>query len=314
MKKKILSICFTALLGISLISCGTSNTTKDKNTDNGKINVMVSFYPLKDFTEQIGGDKVEVKTLMPNNMEPHDYEPKTKDFETLINSDLFIYNGAGLETWVDKVNESIKDEKVTLVDSSTGIDTLKLVEEEHDEDSESEEEHEHNGVDPHIWLSLKNAQIQCENIKNALVKADPDNKDFYEQNLKTYDEKLQTLYDQYAEKFKEVSNKDFITGHAAFGYLCKDFGLEQQSVENVFGEGEPTPKQLQSLVDFCKENNIKTIFSESLASPKVSETLASEVGAEVVPIYTLESQEDDKDYIQSMEYNLQHIYDSLSKK
>ena len=313
MKNKIISVCLAAFLGISLIGCGTSKTTEDKNTDNGKINVMVSFYPLKDFTEQIGGDKVEVKTLIPDNMEPHDYEPKTKDFESLINSDLFIYNGAGLETWVDKVKESIKDEKVSLVDSSTGINTIKLAEEEHDEDSESEE-HEHKGVDPHIWLSLKNAQIQCENIKNALVKVDPDNKAYYEENLKNYDEKLQKVYDEYTDKFKELSNKDFITGHAAFGYLCRDFNLEQQSVENVFGEGEPTPKQLQSLVDFCKENNIKTIFSESLASPKVSETLASEVGAEVIPIYTLESQEDNKNYLESMEYNLKQIYESLAKK
>ena len=96
--------------------------------------------------------------------------------------------------------------------------------------------------------------------------------------------------------------------------MCRDFGLEQRSVENLFAEGEPTPKQLEDLVSYCKENNIKTVFSESLASPKVSETLANEVGAEVVPIMTLESKEDDKNYIEAMRYNLDVINKCLEQE
>ncbi|MGM9933665.1 MAG: metal ABC transporter solute-binding protein, Zn/Mn family, partial [Clostridium sp.] len=122
------------------------------------------------------------------------------------------------------------------------------------------------------------------------------------------------LYNEYKEKFDGISHKDFVTGHAAFGYLCRDFGLNQKSVENLFAEGEPTPRQLQELVMFCKDNNIKTVFSESLASPKVSETLANEVGAQVVPILTLESSEDDKSYIEAMKYNLEEIYKCLSQE
>ncbi len=313
MKNKIITLCVAAFLGISLVGCKTADTTNETAAKHEKVNVTVSFYPLKDFTENIGGDKVNVTALIPNNMEPHDYEPKTKDFENLIKSDLFIYNGAGLETWVDKVNESIKDESVAIVDSSLGINTLAAAEEHHHDEEESEEEHNHVGADPHIWLSLKNAQIQCKNIKDALVKADGDNADYYEKNYEAYIKKLDDLYNQYSNKFESLESKDFITGHAAFGYLCRDFGLEQKSVENVFGEGEPTPKQLEELITFCRDNNIKTIFSEALASPKVSETLASEVGAEVMPIYTLESQEDNKNYIESMEYNLEQIYTSLTK-
>ena len=125
---------------------------------------------------------------------------------------------------------------------------------------------------------------------------------------------LESLYNEYKEKFDNLSTKDFVTGHAAFGYLCRDFRLQQKSVENLFAEGEPTPKQLEQLVTFCKENNIKTVFSESLASPKVSETLAKEVGAEVVPILTLESNEDDKSYVEAMRYNLEEIYKCLSQE
>jgi len=298
MKKKIVLGVLAVLLSTMLIGCGAKTETTTQNTTNDKLNIIVSIYPLKEFTEKIAGDKAEVTCLVPDNMEPHDYEPKTKDFETLTKSKVFIYNGLGMESWVNQVNETIKDKGVTIVDSSNGIEVRK----------------EESAIDPHIWLSLKNAEIQSENIKNTLVKIDEKNKDYYEENYKKFKEELESLYNEYKPKFDTLSKKNFITGHAAFGYLCRDFGLTQKSVENLFAEGEPTPKQLEDLVNFCKQNNIKTVFSESLASPKVSETLAKEVGAKVVPILTLESKEDDKDYIQAIRYNLDEIYKCLSKE
>ena len=298
MKKKIISGILVVLIGVMLIGCNAKTETKTQDTNNDKLNIVVSIYPLKEFTEKIAGDKAEVTCLVPDNMDPHDYEPKTRDFQTLTKSKVFIYNGLGMETWIDQVNETIKDKGVTIVDSSNGVEVRK----------------EENAIDPHIWLSLKNAEIQSENIKNTLVKLDEKNKDYYEENYKKFKEELESVYNEYKPKFDTLNKKNFITGHAAFGYLCRDFGLTQKSVENLFAEGEPTPKQLEELVNFCKENNIKTVFSESLASPKVSETLAKEVKAEVVPILTLESKEDNKDYIEAMRYNLDQIYSCLSKE
>lgn len=300
MKKRFFLALSCILMSLFIIGCSNSNSTNESNKVNDeskKLQVMVSIYPLKEFTEKIGGDKIEVTCLVPENMEPHDYEPKTKDFEKLMNSDIFIYNGLGMEHWIDSVNNVVSNDKVLKVNSSDGIDVRK----------------EGELVDPHSWLSLIQVQKQCENIKNALISLDGENKDTYEANYNKFKEELQDLYDEYSAKFNELSQKDFITGHAAFGYLCRDFGLAQKSVENLYGEGEPTPKELENLVDFCKENNIKVIFSESLASPKVSETLASEVGAEVVPIYTLESNEDDMSYLDAMKNNLDKIYNCLSK-
>jgi len=295
-KKKIISGALAILMGAALIGCGAKAESTTKNVTNDKLTVMVSIYPLKEFAEKIGGDKVDVTCLVPENVEPHDYEPKTKDFQKLMKSNVFVYNGLGMESWVDQVNETIKDQNITIVDSSNGIETRK----------------EGEAVDPHIWLSLKNAEIQSENIKNTLIKIDEKNKDYYEDNYKKFKEELESIYNEYKPKFNSLDKKNFITGHAAFGYLCRDFGLTQKSVENLFAEGEPTPKQLEDLVSFCKENNIKTVFSESLASPKVSNTLAKEVKAEVVPILTLESKEDDKNYIEAMKYNVDEIYRCLS--
>ncbi len=309
MKKKIFLGVLLGLIGSMIIGCGESNDKNAVKNEETKPSITVSIFPLKEFAEEIAGDKVDINCLVPNNMEPHDYEPKTKDFEKLINSDAFIYNGLGLEEWVEKVNEVIKNEDVLIVDSSKNVDSITIEDENHEE----EHDHEHGAIDPHSWLSLKEAQVQSEAIKDTLIEIDPENKAYYEQNYNEFKQKLDDLYNKYNEKFQTLQNKNFITGHAAFGYLCRDFGLEQKSVENVFGEGEPTPKQLENLVNFCKENNITTIFSESLASPKVSETLAAEVGAKVIPIYTLESQEDNKSYLEAMEYNLNQIYNCLEK-
>lgn len=299
MKKKIISGALAVITSIMLIGCGTNSDTKTTNDEgNKKVNIMVSVYPLKEFADKIAGDKAEVSCMVPDNMEPHDYEPKTKDFEALIKSDAFIYNGLGLETWVDQVKSVIGDKELRIVDSSEGVEVRK----------------EGDVIDPHSWLSLKEAEKQAENIKDTLVEIDEDNKAYYEENYDAFVGELESLYNEYKEKFDNLSTKDFVTGHAAFGYLCRDFGLQQKSVENLFAEGEPTPKQLEQLVTFCKENNIKTVFSESLASPKVSETLAKEVGAEVVPILTLESNEDDKSYVEAMRYNLEEIYKCLSQE
>lgn len=299
MKKKIISGALAVITSIMLIGCGTNYDTKTTNDEgNKKVNIMVSVYPLKEFADKIAGDKAEVSCMVPDNMEPHDYEPKTKDFEALIKSDAFIYNGLGLETWVDQVKSVIGDKELRIVDSSEGVEVRK----------------EGEVIDPHSWLSLKEAEKQAENIKDTLVEIDEDNKAYYEENYDAFVGELESLYNEYKEKFDNLSTKDFVTGHAAFGYLCRDFGLQQKSVENLFAEGEPTPKQLEQLVTFCKENNIKTVFSESLASPKVSETLAKEVGAEVVPILTLESNEDDKSYVEAMRYNLEEIYKCLSQE
>ncbi|GFP77299.1 High-affinity zinc uptake system binding-protein ZnuA [Clostridium fungisolvens] len=286
----------TLISSLLLVSSFVGCTKSAVKTDSDKLKVTVSINPLKEFAEAIGKDKIDVNVMVPEGMEPHDFEPKSKDLVELNKSSIFVYNGFGMEEWLDKVEDTIEDKnKIQLIDSSKGIEQIKT----------------DGKVDPHIWLSLKNAEIQSLNIKEALVKADSKNKDFYEKNYKEFTDKLEKLYQDNKTKFSELKTKDFVTGHEAFGYLCRDFGLKQMSVEDVFAEGEITPQKLKDLVDFCRANNIKTIFSEQLASPKVSQTLANEVGAKIQTIYTIESKEDNKDYYESMKDNLDKIYNSL---
>ncbi|MDY6228568.1 MAG: zinc ABC transporter substrate-binding protein [Clostridium sp.] len=317
MKKKLISLGLILGMLVSFAGCGT----KDLEENNGeKLRVGVTINPLKDFAEAIGGDKVEVFSIIPDGSDAHSFDPKPKDLKDLLNTNIFIYNGLQMEEWIDSVLGTIEGQDVKVVEASQGIDTITIAEEEHNHeeeahDHENEEahdhDHDHGGVDPHVWLSLGNAVIEAENIKNAFVEVDPENKDYYEANFEKLKSDFTSLYDEYKDKFKDVTNKNFVTGHAAFAYLCKDFGLTQNSIADVFGEGELTAKNLEALINYCKENEVKTIFSESTASEKEAETLAKEVGAKVVKIYSLETKEDNKSYLEGMKYNLETIYNSL---
>lgn len=315
MKKRLLSIGIISCMLFSLAGC-TSNGNETSSTS--KIKVGVTIAALKDFTESIGGDKVDVFSIIPDGSEAHDFEPKPKDLKDLQASKLFIYNGAGMEEWIDSVDGTLKDSGVETVEASKGINLINLSDEKVEDthvDGEDSNEHKESGTtDPHTWLSLDSAIQESENIRDALIKIDPNNKSYYEDNYNKVKEEYISLKNEYIEKFKEVKEKDFIAGHAAFAYLCRDFGLTQKSIENVFGEGELTPKKLEALINYCKENNIKTVFSESAASQKESETLAKEVSAKIEKLYTLEAKEDSKSYLDAMKYNLKVIYDSLNSK
>lgn len=282
------------------VSTGNSNSTEN---ENGKIKVVVSFNAMREFVSAIGKDKVDITTMIPNGTEPHEFDPKIKDFEILTTAKVFVYNGLGMEKWADKAVEAAQNKDLIAVEASKGADAIK--------NSDPGEIKEHGEYDPHFWISLKGAELESNNIKDALIKADPNNKNFYEKNYDDFKNQLESLYSEYKSKLTTVPNKNFVTGHAAFAYLCRDFDLKQNSVEDVFAEGEPSSKRLEELINYCKTNNIKTIFVEDMVSPKVSNTLAKEVGAKVQKIYTVESKEDNLDYIQSMKANLQEIYNSL---
>lgn len=302
LKKIVLFIGMLSML-LTLSGCKSISNNNTTANDNGKLNVVVSFNAMKEFVSAIGKDKVNITTMIPNGTEPHEFDPKIKDFETLSSAKVFVYNGLGMEKWADKAVQSVGNKDLIAVDASKGADAIK--------NSDPSSVKQNGEYDPHLWLSLKGAELESNNIKDALVKADPKNKDYYEKNYTDFKNELESLYNDYKSKLDPLPNKSFVTGHAAFAYLCRDFHLKQNSVEDVFAEGEPSSQQMEKLINYCKENNIKTIFVEDMVSPKVSNTLAKEVGAKAEKIYTVESKEDNKDYIQSMRANLDEIYNSL---
>jgi zinc transport system substrate-binding protein len=303
-----------ALTFVVIMLTACSNRDSKENIQNDEtINVVTSFYGIKALTEEIGGDKVSIKNVIPEGSEPHDFDIKAKDMKAIEEADIFIYNGAGMEEWIEDVETAISNKELITVEASKGVELIN-VDENNEESEEDHEGHNHSGKDPHTWLGLTEAKIQGENIKKALVEKDVKNKEYYEENLKKFNEKIDSIIEEYKPKFKELANKNFVTGHATFGYLCRDFGITQKSIEGIFAEGEPSPKELQNLMEYCKENNIKTIFVEKLVSPQLSDTLAKEVGGETKQIYTLHSNEDGKSFSDVLKYNVETIYNAMSGK
>lgn len=303
MSKKMLSIAVLGLfliIMLPIISRASFMNHAVNTKDSKKIKVIVSFNAMREFTQAVGGSKVNITTIIPDGTEPHDFEPKARDLMELNQAQVFIYNGLDMETWVDKALNIIDNIKLIKVEASKGFSHLS-----------SSSTAEAAAYDPHVWLSIKGAEYEANSIKDALIKADSKNKNYYSNNYNVFYRKLEALYKTYNDKFGRISNKNFVTGHAAFAYLCRDFGLKQNSVEGVFAEGEPSIKKLKDLIDYCKGNKIKTIFVEDMVSPRVSQTLANEVGAKAVKICTLESKDGDKNYLQSMSDNLAKIYSSL---
>lgn len=328
---KALTVALITTMGLSVFSaCGTTEKSESNNTEGKKLQVYTSFYPMYDFTSKIAGDKVDVINLVPSGTEPHDWEPSTEDIANLEKADMLIYNGAGMEHWVEDVTKSLSNKDIVLVEASEGIDLMEGHHHHDDEgeeahDHESEEAHEHegedadeheHGLDPHVWTSIKNAKKEMENIKNALVKADAANAEYYEANFKMYSEKFDELDKKYETEIAKLPNKNIVVSHEAFGYLCKEYGLTQVGIEGLSPDSEPNPKRMAEIVEFVKEHNVKVIFFEELVSPKIAESVAKETGATtdvLNPIegLTEEQLKEGNDYISIMEQNLNSIVKAL---
>lgn len=289
-----------------------SQTTAPAAADAKKLKVMASFYPMYDFAVKIGGDKAEVKDMVPAGTEPHDWEPAATDIKNLEEADVFVYSGAGMEFWVPDVLASLDNKKLVSVEASDGLKLRAATGEEEGEDAG----HGKMLYDPHVWLSPMNAKKEMENIKAAFVKADPDNQAYYESNYKTYAAKFDKLDQDYKTAISALPNKDIVVSHEAFGYLSEAYGLNQMGIEGLDPDSEPDPARMADIIKFVKANHVKVIFFEELVSPKVAETVAKETGAKTDVLNPLEGLSDEElkngeDYFSVMEDNLKHLEEAL---
>lgn len=335
---------FVILLALLFTACSkpAANNEAKNEESNGKLNVYASVYPIYDFTKKIGGDKINLSMLTKPGEEPHHYEPSSDDIKNLSKADLFIYNGAGLESFTDKIIESNPDLKTCQ--ASEGVDLIKATHDHdhdccqnnedanHDHDHENEnnhnhganenhssheEEHHHGMYDPHTWLSIKNAKIEMENIKNKLSEIDPDNASYYQKNFDKYAKMCDDLDKEYSQKISVLPNRVMVVSHQAFGYLCGDYGLSQVPIKNISNEDEPDAQTMAQIIDYIKKNNIKYICVEEMTSTKIADTIKAETGAQIKvlsPVETLTQEQMDKgeDYFSIMENNLKILEEVLS--
>ncbi|CAI6049345.1 metal ABC transporter substrate-binding protein [Cohnella rhizoplanae] len=325
------TLALTASLALLLSACGNDGESGDGGGSGAKLQVVTTFYPMYEFSRQVAGDLADVVALVPAGAEPHDWEPSAQDMAKVKDADLFVYNGI-VEGWVDAALSSAPSDKRVVVRASEGLTTLEgtpeaeegegaheHAEEEHADGEHAEEEHaegEH-AEDPHVWLDPGLAQREVAAIEAAFEKADPSNKETYKRNADAYIAELKALDEAYRTGLQDMKTKQFVTQHAAFGYLAHAYGLEQVPIAGLSPEQEPSPGKMAEIVEFAKAHNVKTIFFETLVDPQVARTVAEEIGAVTDVLNPLEGLTDEEkqaglDYIGIMKNNLEALKKALN--
>ena len=296
-KMAIIAIAVVIPLAIFAIY-GTDSSRNLETVDNSKLKVVSSFYPLLEFSQNIGQEKIDATLLTPVGVEPHDWEPTIKDVQRMESSDLIIINGIGFETWVENLEEN--NFSGTIVDTSNGI-LVKAIE---------ESEEDHSLGDPHIWLNPVLAKIQVQNIANALSNSDPENQDFYQTNAAVYIKQLDSLDSKIRTELSSCSN-DFIAFHDAFSYFADEYELTQHTIlSSTDPHSDVSARTLEKVISEARELNIKIIFSEEAVNQKTSEIIASEIGGKVLILSPLEVVEEGT-YISKMNDNLENLKEAL---
>ena len=368
--------------------------------DDGKTRVLASFYPYYEFTRNVAGDSAIVEQYLPSGIEAHDWEPRAQEIQSLKNTDVFVYNGLGMEPYVENMIGSGEFDNVLFVKASEGIEMMKFDEDGHDDThagefveeieeiieefehghitaSQTLEEieetlHEHEGdghdhgnktiesiegilheiedghmsqedgieeihhiileveggdetkhaeeegghghdhdfeFDPHIWLDPVLVKQQVNNIKDGLIKADPQNKEHYEQNAMQYNKELDALDMKIKSSLSSCSKDTFVPFHNAFTYLGDRYGLKIMALSGVAPDSEASAAEIAEFVDFVRDNDIKVIFAEELVDPRLAQVIADEAGAEVLLFSPIEALAQDEvgqniTYIDKMEKNL----------
>ncbi|MGU7936848.1 metal ABC transporter solute-binding protein, Zn/Mn family [Streptococcus suis] len=312
MKK--VGLLFLSVSALLLGACGNSTASQE----DGKLDIVTTFYPVYEFTKQVTGDEANVELLVKAGTEVHGYEPSAKDIARIQEADAFVYENENMETWVHDVEKSLDTTKVNVISATEGMLLLPGGEEEHEGHDHSEEGHSH-AYDPHVWLSPERAITLVENIRDSLVAKYPEKKDAFETNAAAYIEKLDALDAKYSETLSAAKQKYFVTQHTAFAYLALDYGLKQVSITGVAADEDPTPSRLAELTEYINKYGIKYIYFEENASKSVAETLAKETGVQLDVLNPLESLTDEdmkngKDYISVMEDNLTALEKTTSQE
>ena len=300
---KVALIAIAVIIPISAILVWNSSqsiSSSVTSVNEQKIIAIASFYPLYEFTKQVGKEKVDVSILVPFGIEPHDWEPTVKDLQKLQRANLVVINGVGFENWIHNF-ESIESNAV-IVDTSNGISIIEEVD-DHDD-------HESFG-DPHIWLNPVMAQKQVENIALALAEIDPSNKEYYNKNAVSYIAQLDELDKKIKDELAKCSKKDFIAFHKAFTYFANQYGLNQHTILSYEPQGEPTSKTLVNIINLARELDIKIIFAEEAVDTRTSEVIANEIGGKVLVLSPVEVGDTKLGYIEKMEQNLSNLQEAL---
>ena len=307
-----------------LVGCSPINSIEKEELNNSKviledkigseIKIYASFYPLYDFAKKVGGDLVDIKSVVGDGVDPHSFDPSPKLIADIEKADIFIYNGLGMEPWVEGVLENLKAKDIIILKASEDLDIMNYNIADHHEDRVH-----YNGdgrQDPHIWMDPMNAVKISEKIRDILIEVDSNNKEVYEKNFTQFREDIEKLDKDFIEGLKDAKNRRILVSHSAFRYLAKRYNLEEIAVSGFSPHEEPSPTRLAALTKEAEKYGLEYIFFEGLTNPKTARILGKEAGLEVLPLYnieglTKEDRQKGEDYISFMYKNLESLKKAL---
>ncbi len=286
----------------------------------GKMSVAASIPPLGDFCRHLGGDLVQVQVLIPPGASPHAFEPAPSVMAKASRARVFVYIGAGLEPWAEKLLHAQGPGDQVVVEAARGVPLLGMAGHHHGEGEAKEpqapgkaEPHEgHLGGNPHIWLDPVLAQDICRKITRAFIQVDPEHQAQYETNLQNYLADLEKLNQEIDSQARNWGLRDFVSFHPSFSYFARRYNLHEAGTIEESPGREPTPRHLQNLVASIRRLGIKVVFAEPQLNPRVAEVIAQEAGVKVLILDPMGGQPPyGEDYLQLMRYNLSELNRAL---
>jgi zinc transport system substrate-binding protein len=320
-RKSVVSLL--VLMGLVVSGCGSeANSASDTAPGSAdRPSVVTAFYPLQWLTEQVGGSAVNVSSLAPKGAEPHDLTLDAKGLERLRDADVVVYLGEDFQPEVQKAIDQLPA-SVKRVDAlaAPGVDLLAVPAGKEDDDHEHTHDHEHDhdhgdehgAHDPHVWLDPIRMQAVARAIGAALGDVDSAKSSVFSANVTSVESRLGALNASTASKLGNCKQRTVVTGHAAFQYFTGRYGLQQLSITGISPDEEPNPKKLQEISAAAKSAGATTVYFEDALPSKLSETVASEIGAKTDLLSALEFQPESGDYLTAMDQNADRLMKGLS--
>jgi zinc transport system substrate-binding protein len=271
-----------------------ANVSDGTKPDGNPLKIFTSFYPVYDFVKKIGKDRIDVSVIVPAGIEPHDFEPNTKQIIDLQNADAIFINGLGFESWIKKLNNA------NIIDLSKDLPMKENT----------------SNSNPHVWLDPLLAKLQAKNIVDSLVKLDPQNKFYYTSNYIQFVNHLDKLNLDIISNLTDCKLHDFLSFHDAFGYFAKRYGLTQHSIQGLSPEAEAPPQKIKEALDLSKKLGLDVVFTEDNMDPRLSDLIAQEINGQVLTLSPIEMISDgekqmNKDYFSKMYDNLNNLKTAL---
>ena len=303
LRRRLLPLLTVLAIG-AVSACGAAGA--DPGSGAGKLRVAAAFYPLQFAAEQVGGEHVQVIGLTKPGGEPHDVELTPKEVAGLARARVVVYE-KGFQPAVDQAVASQAADRALDVSGPAKLD-LKAVEEDHDHPQAADGGNaEREGQDPHFWLDPTRYAAVARAVGERFAAVDPAHAADYRANAAAMAERLSALDREFATGLKSCAEKDLVTSHAAFGYLARRYGLVQQGISGISPDQEPNAAQMREVVERVTDDGVKTIYSETLVSPALADTIAKETGATVAvldPIEGVTKASSGRDYFEIMRSNL----------